>query len=504
DAAVAALEASFDARHGGWGGAPKFPQPMAIEFLLRAFTRSGDQRALGMARSTLDTMAAGGIRDHLGGGFARYAVDAHWLVPHFEKMLYDNAQLARVYLHAWQVTSDEAYRDVVITTLDFVAGSLRVPDGGGFAASLDADTDGEEGATYVWTYQEVRDILGESTELFATAYDLTRNGNWEGHTILQRSIGDTEVARRFQVTGAEVRARLADARPKLLAHRALRPQPARDGKVLAAWNGLMLGAFAEAGRVLAEPRFTEIATEAADFLLARLRGPDGRLGRSWKDDRLTAAGVLEDYADLADGLLALYEATFDERWFVAARSLMDIVLDHFADPAGGFFDTADDAETLVTRPKGLQDNAMPSGNSMAACVFLRLAALTGEGRYRTAAEQTLAQIVAVAPRYPTAFAQWLIGIDLAIGPLNEVAIVGDAADPATRTLVAEAFRTHRPRQVVAVGPAGGQSAIPLLLDRPLRDGRSTAYVCRDFACRQPVTSPDDLRGQLDPVAIAER
>ncbi|MEO7118021.1 MAG: thioredoxin domain-containing protein, partial [Candidatus Limnocylindrales bacterium] len=496
DAAVQTLEGAFDRRHGGWGSAPKFPQPMALEFLFRAYTRSGDTRALTMARSTLDAMAGGGIRDHLGGGFARYATDAHWLVPHFEKMLYDNAQLARVYLHAWQVTADTGYRDVVVSTLDFVARELRVPPGGAFASSLDADTDGEEGATYVWTLDAVREALGEDAALFAAAYDVRANGNWEGSTILQRVAADALLATTFSMTPEAVAASLGRSRVTLLEGRQIRPQPGRDGKVLAAWNGLMVGAFAEAGRVLAEPRFTAIATEVADFLLARLRGPDGRLGRSWKDDRVTGTAILEDYADLADGLLTLYEATFDERWFTAARALMDVILERFTDPVGGFFDTADDAEVLISRPKDLQDNALPSGNAMAACVLLRLAALTGEGRYRTAAEGALGLVSAAAPRYPTAFAQWLVAMDLAIGPIDEVAIIGDPGDPATQALIAEARRGYRPRQVVAVGAQSASTVIPLLADRPLRDGVPTAYVCQGFACRQPVTSPSALAEQL--------
>jgi uncharacterized protein YyaL (SSP411 family) len=505
DAAAAELERGFDARHGGWGRAPKFPQSMAIEALLRHHVRSGDARSLAVARRSLDAMAAGGIRDHLGGGFARYATDAAWLVPHFEKMLYDNAQLARVYLHAWQLTGDPGYRAVVTDTLDFIARDLRIPADGAFASSLDADTEGEEGATYVWDLAEVEQELGGDAALFAAAYGVRAEGNWEGRTILSRVSATDVLAGESGLPPETVDERLAEARRRLLARRTLRPQPARDDKVLASWNGLTIAAFAEAGRTLGEPRYTEIAVQAADFVDRELRFDDGaggprRLRRSWKDGRATAAGVLEDHTHLADGFLALYEATFDERWFAAARELAEIVLAHFADPAGGSFDTADDSERLVTRPKGLQDNALPSGNAMAACVLVRLAALTGEGRYRDAAEGALALVAAVAHRYPTAFAQWLIAIDLILGPIDEIAVVGERSAVETQRLIETAFAGYGPLRVVAWSASPESSLIPLLLDRTLRDGRPAAYVCRGFACRQPVTEPEALAAQLSGAA----
>jgi uncharacterized protein len=496
DAAMVGSERGFDARTGGWGGAPKFPQPMAIEMLLREHVRTGDHRPLAIARRTLDAMAAGGIYDHLGGGFARYATDADWLVPHFEKMLYDNAQLARVYLHAFMLTGDARYRDVVIETLDFVARDLRVPADGAFAASLDADTDGEEGATYVWEAAEIREVLGRDADLFMAAYGVTDEGNWEGRTILSRVRDTAALAADAGRPENEVASLLASARVRLLGRRSRRRQPARDDKVLASWNGLMLAAFAEAGRALHDERYRDIAVDAAGFLLEHLRGADGRLRRSFKDGRATQNGVLEDYTHLADGLLASYEATFDERWFVAARELMDAVLEHFADTAGGFFDTADDHERLITRPKGLQDNALPSGNSMAALVLLRLAALTGEGRYRSAAEDALSLVADIAHRYPTAFGQWLVATHQALAEVDEIAIVGDPAAPETSALLAVAFAGYRPHQVVAAAASSDENDVPLLADRSRIDGRATAYVCRGFACRQPVTEPIELARQL--------
>jgi uncharacterized protein YyaL (SSP411 family) len=494
--AVATLEAAFDPRSGGWGGAPKFPQSMTIEFLLREHLRSGDARALAMARRTLDAMANGGINDQLAGGFARYSTDAVWLVPHFEKMLYDNAQLARVYLHAWRVTGAPAYAEVARTALDFMDRDLRNPPEGGFAASLDADTNGEEGATYVWSAPEVREVLGPEADLFGAAYDVTPNGNWEGRSILRR-IRDTEsLAADTGLSVDEVERRLSGAREQLASARAARPQPRRDDKVLTAWNGLAVAAFAEAGWALGEPRYTRVAEEACAFLFAALRGTDGRLRRSWKDGRALHAGVLEDYTHLADGALALYESTFDERWFRGARELMEVVLTRFADPAGGFHDTADDHEALIARPRGLQDNALPSGNAMAVNVLLRLHALTGEARYRDAAAAALAPMAALAVRHPTAFAQWLLAIQFADAAVDEVAVIGDPRSPAGAALLEVARRGHRPWQVLAASADPSASIVPLLADRVAVAGQATAYACRSFVCRQPVTLPEALAGLL--------
>jgi uncharacterized protein len=514
EAAVTLIEQSADATNGGWGGAPKFPQPMTIEFLLRR-AAAGERRALPVARRALDRMAAGGIHDQLGGGFHRYATDARWLVPHFEQMLYDNAQLARVYLHAWALTGEARYRSVALDTLDYLGRELRTEEGA-FAASQDADTDGVEGATFTWRADEIRGVLGDDAPLLATAYGVTDAGNWEGVTILSRVRTGAELAQLYGLPVAEVETRLGDARARLLAHRDGRPQPARDDKALAAWNGLAIGAFADAARLLeladddpdsnlagAASRYREAAERAATTILAGLLGPDGRLGRSWKDGRASGQGVLEDYADLADGLLALYEATFEERWFVAARGLMDAVIERFTDPDGGFFDTASDHERLVARPKDVQDNATPSGGAVATDVLLRLAALTGEGAYRDAAERAIRTVTPLAVRYPTAFARWLQAIDFALADVAEVAIVGDAEDARTRELLRVAAGGFTPHRVFAVSALEGQaSAVPLLHDRARVRERPTAYVCRGFACRLPVTDADALRDQLAEQAAA--
>jgi len=383
-------------------------------------------------------------------------------------------------------------------------------DGGAFASSEDADTDGEEGATFTWRAAEIRALLGDEAALFCAAYGVTDEGNWEGLTILSRVRPADDLVKLYGIPAAEVEARLERARARLLLHRERRPQPTRDDKALAAWNGLAIAALADGARLLAlagfdglAGRYLAAARRAADAILDGLLGDDGRLGRSWKDGRATGQGVLEDYANLAEGLLALYEATFDERWFSTARGLADAILERFVDPDGGFFDTASDHERLVTRPKDVQDNATPSGSAAATLVLLRLAALTGDARYRDAAERALTTITPFTARYPTAFAMWLQAIDFALAPVAEIAIVGDPEDDATRALLREAQSGYAPNRVVALRASEqAPTAIPLLDERTLVKGRATAYVCRGFACRLPVTDADALREQLAEAAGA--
>jgi uncharacterized protein len=503
--ALSAIDEAFDRVNGGWGRAPKFPQPMTIEALLRRHVASGDTRPLEIARRSLDAMAAGGVRDQLGGGFHRYSTDAHWLVPHFEQMLYDNAQLARAYAHAWALTGDASYLAVTTGTLDYLLRELRTSDGG-FAASQDADTEGEEGATFVWSAAEIREVLGgDEAALFAAAYGVMDGGNWEGRTILSRVRDDRELGERFGLAQAAVAERLAAARATLSARRADRPQPARDDKVLAAWNGLAIGALADAARILdaageahrsAAARYRAAAEAAAGAVLGGLLEEGTRLRRSWKDGRASAEGVLEDYANLGEGLVALYEATADERWFTTAVALANAILERFVDPAGGFFDTPEGGEALVVRPKGTQDNATPSGGAMATTLLLRLGALTGDARYRFTAERALATMAPYLARYPTAFAQWLCALELAHVGITEVAIVGDVDADETRRLVRVANNGYHPFRVLAVSATPGASAVPLVMDRFALRGRATAFVCRDFACRQPVHEPEALEALL--------
>ncbi len=491
----AALVGAFDQVNGSWGGAPKFPHPMTIEYLLRVI-EAGEPAPTDLVRFTLDKMADGGIRDQLGGGFHRYATDARWLVPHFEQMLYDNAQLARAYLHAWSTFDEPRYRDVAVGTLDYMVRELTTADGA-FAASQDADTEGIEGLTFTWRSPEIREVLGPvAAARFADAYGVTDEGNWEDVTILSR-IWPADGQPPFR-DDADLEADLAASRAKLLERRAARSQPARDDKALAAWNGLAIAAFAEAGRLLDRPDYTDAAVRAATTIVDGLLPDDGTLRRSWKDGRAVGAGVLEDYSHLAEGLLALYETTFDERWFTLARRLADQILARFEDPAGGFFDTASDHERLITRPRDPQDNAIPSGGAMATTVLLRLAAWTGEGRYRDAAERALGTVAPFLTRYPTGFAQWLVAAAFAAGDVVEVAVVGGPGEDATRALLEPVRARWRPFQVLAAAAPATVlgSAVPLLHDRVAIGGQATAYVCRDFACELPVTDPEALRSRL--------
>ena len=492
----------FDWRYHGWGGAPKFPQPMTIEFCLRYHLLSGEATPLEMAVKTLRAMARGGMYDQLGGGFHRYAVDAQWLVPHFEKMLYDNAQLARVYLHAWQITRDPEFRRVAEEVLDYVQREMT-DAAGGFYSATDADSEGEEGRFFVWSESEVDAALGPDAALFKAYYGVTPRGNFEGHNILFVPQDLAAVADQLGLPPETAAAKLAAARQALFRRRAGRVPPGLDDKVLAAWNGLMLAAFAEAARLLDRDDYRRTAQANAEFLLTALRAPDGRLRRAWRrpgDQAIAPAAAgnafLEDYANTAEGLLALYETTFAPRYFTAARELMDVAVARFADPAGGFFDTSDDHEALVVRPKDVQDNATPSGSAMAATVLLKLAAFTGEHRYREAAERALAGVSAFLARYPTGFAQWLNALAFHLGQPREIALVGEPADPELRAMLDVALGEYRPFQVVALKRPGEASPIPLLAGREALNGRATAAVCLNFACRLPVTRAADLREQL--------
>ncbi|MFW6062739.1 MAG: thioredoxin domain-containing protein [Chloroflexota bacterium] len=495
DHALQALRQSYDEAYGGWGDAPKFPQAMTIEFLLRmAVQRDGEGQE--MAAHTLEMMARGGMYDHLGGGFARYSTDSKWLVPHFEKMLYDNALLARAYLHGWQVTGRERFRQVVEETLDWVVREMRHEDGG-FYSSLDADSEGEEGKFYVWNPGQIREVLpDDDADLFMSYYDVSEGGNWEGKSILNTPRDMADVANELGVDVAQAEERLAVARQKLYERRSERVWPGRDEKVLTAWNGLMMAAFAEAGRVLDRDDYVQVARENAHFLYETLRGEDGRLLRTWKagsEGRYN--GYLEDYAYLGDGLLTLYQTTFEEQWFAWAEELAQMMLDHFRDEqGGGFYDTSDDHEALIHRPKDVQDNAVPSGNAMAATVLLTLGLFTGKGRYWDVAEQAVAAMSGAMAQYPTGFAQWLTAATFILGDPREVAIIGDAEDEDVQALLDVAYDSYRPLQVVAVGRDG--DAVPLLKDRAQLDGRATAYVCRQFVCRRPVAEPAALQEQL--------
>jgi uncharacterized protein YyaL (SSP411 family) len=504
NAAVQALLDGYDWGYGGWGDAPKFPQPMLIEFLLRRYI-AGNEEALKPAVHALDAMARGGMYDVVGGGFSRYSTDNFWRVPHFEKMLYDNALLARAYLHAWQVTKEARYKRIVEETLDFVARELTHP-GGGFYSSLDADSEGEEGKFYLWTAEEIRAVLGEEVDFFQTAYGISERGNWEGKTVLQRAIDDATLAARFKLDSNGVAAKLSECHARLLAARSQRIRPGTDDKVLTAWNGLMLAVVAEAARVLPEPdkqeRFNMMATRSGEFLLSSLY-QDGRLRRLWREGKSAGEVFLEDYAALILGLIELYQTDFDTRWFSSALELADQMIERFSDPEGGFFDTPADGERLVIRPKDLQDNAVPSGNALACEALLRLAAFSDRSSYRDRAEQALKMVAEALLRYPTAFGRWLSAADFALANVKQVAVMGEAGKKDFQELLNAVRSGYRPNVVVAASVYPPPEAGPhLLRDRPLVQGQPTAYVCEGFVCRLPVTKVEDLQTQLSSRTLA--
>jgi uncharacterized protein YyaL (SSP411 family) len=488
------LIAEYDLQNGGWGAAPKFPQPMAIEFLLHRHL-AGQPKALETALHALRRMSRGGMYDVVGGGFSRYSTDNTWLVPHFEKMLYDNAQLVRVYLHAWQLSHEPYFRRVVVETLEFVRREMLDPQGG-FYSSLDADSEGQEGKFYVWSLDELRRILGEDSPFFESAYGATEQGNWEGRLILQRAMDDDTLANLSDMTHDQVVDRLSNCHARLLKEREKRIRPGTDDKVLTAWNGLMLSAFSEAGRVFDNASYLEIAGRNADFLLTCLR-PDGKLRRTWRLGQSGQEVFLEDYACLILGLLELYQADLNLRWFREARQLAEEMLACFSDPDGGFFDTSQDAEALLTRPKDLQDNATPSGNALAVESLLRLAALTEAPEWRQIAEKALALVSDMAPSYPTAFGLWLSAAELALGKVDQVAILGEPTDEPTQALIDVLRNIYHPNMVMAVSCYPPPAEAPALLTgRLMLNNQPTAYVCQGFVCLQPVTQPEDLARQL--------
>ena len=475
DDALANLRGAFDSLNGGWGGAPKFPAASTIELLLRR----GEHQ---MSLYTLRAMASGGIHDQVGGGFARYSVDATWTVPHFEKMLYDNALLARAYLHAWQVSGDPILRRTCEETLDWALAEMRAPEGG-FYSALDADSEGVEGKFYVWTLDELHDALGPDADEAIAWLGATQRGNHEGANVLES---------RGPEPGGDVRERI---RARLLEVRAQRVRPGLDDKRLAAWNALMISALADAGAVLQREDLLGAARDAAAFVLEQMRNEDGRLLRTFNAGQARLNAYLEDHAFLLEALLTLYEATFEERWFVEARALGDTIIARFADPDhGGFFSTSDDHEQLVARRKDLEDAPIPAGGSAASLGLLRLAALTGEHDYERHALAHLRLVVELAPRHPTAFGHLLQAIDFHLAPTHEVALLGDG--DGVRALADVVRGAFRPHIVLAGGDGEHDSAVPLLAGRTPIDGRAAAYVCEHFACRAPVTEASELAALL--------
>jgi len=492
--AEASLTKLFDPAHGGFGGAPKFPHPMDLRVLLRIWKRTGNRPALDMATFTLDKMARGGMYDQLAGGFHRYSVDARWLVPHFEKMLYDNALLAVAYAEAYQATGREDYARTLRETLDYILREMTTPEGA-FASTQDADSEGEEGKFYVWTIAEVTSILGaDQGKQFCEIHDITARGNFEPEVHAGRSIPNLpnsleDHAKRLGRNVDELRTELAASRAKLLTVRTKRVAPGLDDKVLTSWNGLMIDAMATAGRVLGEPRYTAAAQKAAEFLTAKMRRADGRLLHSFRHGQAKFDGYLDDYACLAQALTSLYETDFDARWIDEATKLCDVMLKHFADPErGGFYYTADDHEKLIARNKDVYDNAVPSGTGMALTALMRLGKLTGNAIYLAAAERGFATIAELFERAPTAVGQSFIALDLWLGPTQEIVVAAD--DAAGRDdVMKQVNRAFWPNKVLAAVPGQGTSknlAAVLEGKRP-QTSQPTLYVCENFTCQAPVT-----------------
>ncbi len=498
------LERNFDYHHGGFGGAPKFPHPMDLQLLLRLWKRHKQQSVLDIITKTLDKMAGGGMYDQLGGGFHRYSVDERWLVPHFEKMLYDNALLTAAYVEAYQVTCSEEYARIVRETCDYVLRDLT-DHAGGFYSTEDADSEGEEGRFYVWTPAEITAVLGEETAVdFCYVYDVSEPGNFEGQNILNMPKSLEVCAKLRQKPFEQLRAEMHTARTKLLEAREKRVRPARDDKVLVAWNGLMIDALTRAAGALNEPSYLEAAIKAAEFILREMRTSQGRLLHTWRAGQAKFDAYLDDYAALANALVSLYEATFDERYIDEAAGLVEIMLKHFADnEAGGFFYTADDHEQLIARHKDLQDSSVPSGNALAATVLVRLGKLTGRSEYLAAAEKTFQTAASLIERAPTATGQMLLALDMYLGPTPEIVVLGNLKNSDTQTALRELRQKFIPNKVVALRPpqpgAAHQSSTldALFAGKTPQTNEPTLYVCQNFTCQSPISGTVDIKETIE-------
>jgi len=494
--AYRALARSYDIRNGGFGGAPKFPATMVMDFLLRYSKRTDTSYALEMVLDSFRKMARGGIYDQLGGGFARYAVDATWLVPHFEKMIYDNSLLIRLGAHLFQATKDDEVRRVTVETMEWVEREMTSP-AGGFYSSLDADSEGHEGRFYVWSEAEIDSLLGKDAPVFKQYYGASPGGNFEGRNILFVGADRSAVAARAGVTRPELDSLLARARKLLYETRAARVWPGRDEKIIASWNGLMLRGVATAARVFRDERFKALALRNAGFL-AREMVSGGRVMRSHKDGVTRISGFLEDHAAVALGFLSVYELTYDERWVELAGSIADAMIEWFWDEEKGFFfDTAKDAEPLITRPRDATDNATPSGTSLAVELLLHLSELRHDSDYKRRASFVVETVSDLVTKHPSAFGHLLGAMDMLMNGAIEVALVGPPDDPAFKGLERVVAQEYVPSLVLAGGTGSGDSSVKLLDGRSLQGGKPTAYVCRAYTCDAPVTEPRDLARQLD-------
>ena len=504
DGSAKKIKSNFDSVNGGFGSQPKFPNPMNLEYLLRYYDRTEDEEALHVVTFTLKQMARGGIYDQIGGGFARYSVDAMWLVPHFEKMLYDNSQLSRLYLHTYQVTGDEFFKHIAEEIYDYILREMTAPDGG-FYSTTDADSEGEEGKFFVWTIDEVKEALApieddlpNAAQIAIEYFGMSPGGNFEGANILYLPNEEDVIAERLAMTVDDLRTAITAIKDRLYAVRTSRVHPGLDDKILTAWNGMMLASLAEAARVLKRDDYLVAAERAGEFLLNSMVDERGRLYRTHKDGRSKLNGYLEDYANTIDAFIELYQSTFVEKWFVEARRLADVVLEHFKTEDGGFYDTSDDHETLITRPRNLQDNATPSGNAMMAKQLLRLSAYTGEAEYDEAGRGILRLLTDAMEQYPQAFGESLNATDMLVNGMAEVAIVGNPTADETKTLLDVVRLPFRPNVITALARQNldEHDTIPLLSYRIMREDKPTVYVCRNFMCQMPVTSAEETEKLL--------
>jgi uncharacterized protein len=494
DSAYRGISRTFDPTHGGFGNAPKFPAPMVLEFLLRTYTRTGETTVLNMVTTSCRKMAEGGLYDQIGGGFHRYSTDAQWLVPHFEKMLYDNAQLSLLYAHLYQVTNDDHFRQIAESTLDYVIREMK-DDEGGFYSTQDADSEGVEGKFFVWSEQEIKEILGETDgELFCAIYGVTHEGNFEEKNILHVARDMEDVARHAGVPVYYLENLLDRAKQELFQAREKRIKPGRDEKILTAWNGMMMASFAECSAIFNRPDYREVAIRNAQFLLSKLE-KEGLLLRTYKDGQSKLNAYLEDYSYLADGLIKLYEVTGDLRWLQEATRITDKMVEEFWDSQeGGFFYTGKSHENLIVRNKDFFDNATPSGNSVAAELLLRLSVLTGNEEYRRYAINILRLVHEMVTKYPSAFGRTLCAIDFYLSTPLEIAVVGNyGADE----IFAEVWKNYLPNKVIALSAdAVNESTVPLLKGRTAIGGAATVYLCENYSCQMPVTTAGELSDQL--------
>ena len=495
--AYTVLATNFDYQNGGTGTAPKFPQAMNLEVLLRYYRHGYNDRALEMVDLTLEKMARGGIYDQIAGGFARYSTDAYWLVPHFEKMLYDNALLARLYLHAHQATGRGMYRRIAEETLDYILREMTGPEGG-FYSATDADSEGEEGKFFVWSPAEIEAVLGaEDAGIFSRFFGVTEAGNFEGRNILNISKKASEHAQQNGVSLERLLEVIGRGKKALLAEREKRVHPLLDDKVLASWNGMMLRSFAEAGAALGRQDYLDAAIKNADFLLGSMQA-EGKLLRTYRDGQAKLLGYLEDYSFVADGLLALYEATFGRKWLTEATRLADQMIDLFWDDGvGGFYDTSTEHDQLVVRPRDVLDNAQPCGGSVATDVLFKLAVITGNEEYRVKAATPLRTLHELMGRAPAGTGHWLAALDFYVSSPKEVVIIGSRSNPATGALLDTVNGGFHPNKVLVGADDAGDHGLPLLEARGMIDGQPTAYVCQNYACQLPVTTPEALAAQLE-------